>query len=96
MIMTTESWVGIFKLIEEMGELQQVLGKLCQTPNGKHWSGDLNSKLCEELTDVQQALDFFVLVNESCPAINHERYADKRAKYHKWLAKGELRGINDE
>lgn len=94
--MSTERWIGIFKLMEEIGELQQVLGKLCQTPDGKNWSGDLNAKLREELTDVQQAIDFFMLVNEECPAVDNERYVDKRAKYHKWLAKGELRGISDE
>jgi hypothetical protein len=58
-------WPGLSKLVEEMGELQQVLGKLVGT-GGKvnHWDGtNLHDRLKEEIADVQAALAFFVVKN---------------------------------
>lgn len=62
----SNNWNGMSKLIEEMGELQQVLGKLIGS-DGRvdHWSGDLNEKLVEECGDVLAALNFFVSKNLS-------------------------------
>lgn len=62
----SKNWNGMSKLIEEMGELQQVLGKLIGSDgNPNHWSGDLNEKLVEEIGDVYAALNFFVTKNLS-------------------------------
>lgn len=55
-------WPGTSKLLEEMGELQQVLGKLIAVHGGtEHWDGkgDLRDRLVEEIGDVYAALDFF-------------------------------------
>ena len=54
-------WPGTSKLLEEMGELTQVLGKLMGShgqPN--HWDGsDLEVRLTEEIGDLLAALKFF-------------------------------------
>lgn len=57
----SQVWPGACKLIEEMGELQQVLGKLIATAGEtKHWEGkDLKERLIEEMGDVKAALNFF-------------------------------------
>lgn len=53
-------WPGTSKVIEEMGELQQVLGKLIATGGDtQHWDGDLRKRLIEEIADVTAALVFF-------------------------------------
>ncbi len=54
-------WPGVSKVIEEMGELQQVFGKLIGAAGGiNHWDGsNLREKLIEEIADLQAALDFF-------------------------------------
>lgn len=56
----TEVWPGVAKLIEEMGELNQVLGKLIASRGGSdHWDGsDLHDRLIEEMGDVKAALSF--------------------------------------
>lgn len=57
-------WPGVSKLIEEVGELGQVLGKLIAVAGEtKHWSGNLREKLVEEIGDVYAALDFVVYYN---------------------------------
>lgn len=57
-------WPGTSKLLEEMGELQQVLGKLIAVAGStQHWDGDLRPKLIEELGDVSGALAFFMEKN---------------------------------
>jgi NTP pyrophosphatase (non-canonical NTP hydrolase) len=57
-------WPGTSKLLEEMGELQQVLGKLIAVAGStEHWDGDLKPKLIEELGDVSGALAFFMEKN---------------------------------
>jgi NTP pyrophosphatase (non-canonical NTP hydrolase) len=81
-------WPGTSKLLEEMGELQQVLGKLIATAGEtKHWEGkDLKERLIEELADVQGAIRFFQIKNLSNASVEA---IDKRAeeKFHlfrKW------------
>lgn len=62
----SDEWNGLSKLIEELGELQQVCGKIIGSEgNADHWSGDLMSKFVEELGDVYAAMDFFVDQNFS-------------------------------
>jgi hypothetical protein len=57
-------WPGTSKVIEEMGELQQVLGKLIAVAGDtKHWDGDLRKRLIEEIGDLSAALDFFKTQN---------------------------------
>lgn len=61
----SEQWRGIFKLLEEMGELQQVLGKLGPFPDGEHPDGEkhLSLRLCDELADVLAAIRYFIEIN---------------------------------
>ena len=59
-------WPGTSKVLEEMGELTQVLGKLIATGGDRqHWDGDLMPRLIEELGDLVAALTFFGLHNLS-------------------------------
>lgn len=57
----SDEWNGLSKLVEELGELQQVCGKLIGSEGStEHWPGNLKRKFIEEIGDVQAALDFFV------------------------------------
>ena len=80
-------WPGTSKLIEEQGELIQVLGKLMATGGDtKHWSGDLRKMLIEEIGDVKSAIAFFEIQNfpsEDLIAID-DRAADKLALFRRW------------
>jgi len=62
----SEVWPGTSKLLEEQGELIQVLGKLMATGGDtNHWSGDLRKMLIEEVGDVLAAIVFFMEHNLS-------------------------------
>jgi hypothetical protein len=79
---------GMSKLIEEMGELQQVLGKLMG--NGgedSHWDGtNLYERLAEECADLEAALDFFTSKNARMfsPVQYTKRYREKLELFQKW------------
>lgn len=80
-------WPGTSKLIEEQGELLQVLGKLMATggdPN--HWSGDLRAKLVEEIADVAAALAFFQVHNLTVVEMRavNDRVNQKLEIFGKW------------
>lgn len=81
-------WPGTSKLIEETGELQQVLGKLIAVAGAAetHWSGNLREKLVEEIGDVRAALAFFVEENITEREIEfiEQRSFDKLELFRKW------------
>ena len=79
-------WSGTSKLIEEMGELQQVLGKLIATPDANHWDGDLRKMLVEEIGDLSAALDFFKTQNCTLAELLEiaERANEKLALFRRW------------
>lgn len=79
-------WPGTAKLQEEMGELNQVLGKLIASHGEtKHWSGDLKEKLIEEISDVAAAIQFFIEMNmRDCVGPIGERHEMKTALFHQW------------
>lgn len=83
----SDVWPGTSKLIEETGELQQILGKLIASHGDPaHWSGDLRAKLVEEIGDVRAALEFFIETNmlaDEALAIG-ERENQKFVLFHKW------------
>ncbi|MGZ8364784.1 MAG: hypothetical protein ACXWWG_00565 [Nitrospira sp.] len=58
-------WQGLPKLVEEMGELQQVLGKLIPFPEGEHPDGakHLKLRLEEELGHVLAAIEYLIIFN---------------------------------
>ncbi|QWF85929.1 hypothetical protein [Amycolatopsis sp. CA-230715] len=81
-------WPGAGRVIEESGELTQVLGKLIGADGATtHWDGtDLRARLVEEIADVRAALDFFAEVNDLPLDEIDERAARKRATYERWHA----------
>jgi hypothetical protein len=82
-------WPGTSKVIEEMGELQQVLGKLIAVAGDtKHWDGDLRKRLIEEIGDLSAALVFFqrenLTKNETLRVVQRcELKLDLFKKWHK-------------
>ncbi len=83
-------WPGTSKLIEELGELGQVLGKLIAVDGDAehHWSGNLRLKLVDEIADVVAAARFFVSENmtEEETRFIAERIEHKLATFRKWHA----------
>jgi hypothetical protein len=85
----SEVWPGVSKLIEEMGELQQVLGKLIAIAGATvHWSGDLRTMLVEELGDVSAAVRFFATQNLTADELLAvlARSEKKLARFREWQA----------
>lgn len=84
----SEVWPGTSKLLEEMGELQQVLGKLIAVAGStEHWDGDLRPRLIEELGDVSAAIGFFMeqnFVGDEVAIAN--RIVAKLLLFRKWHA----------
>lgn len=81
-------WPGVSKLIEEMGELGQVLGKLMATSGeAEHWDGsDLRQRLVEEVADVKAAITFVAsrnLTKAEVAAID-KRAVEKFAVFTRW------------
>jgi|GEM_PF-1915697 len=82
-------WPGVSKLLEEQGELIQVLGKLMATGGDTdHWSGDLRKMLVEEMGDVCAALAFVQCENLSVDEVRlvAERAEKKLALFNQWHA----------
>ncbi len=78
-------WPGTSKLIEEMGELHQVLGKLIGSEGSlNHWSGDLKQMMIEEMGDVLAAIHFFSTENELSLSAIAARRDDKLATFREW------------
>lgn len=89
--MATEVWKGVYKLQEEMGELQQALGKLCVYTSGKHPDGkDWRKQLIEELADVEAAITYFrnINLNDEERRIILARCCQKVAKFQEWGLSG--------
>lgn len=84
----SEVWPGTSKLLEEMGELQQVLGKLIAVAGStEHWDGDLRPRLIEELGDVSAAIGFFMEQNfVGDEAAIADRIVAKLLLFRKWHA----------
>lgn len=63
----SDVWPGTSKVLEEMGELQQVLGKLIGNHGDQiHYDGsDIRKRLIEEIGDLLAAIHFFRAKNLS-------------------------------
>lgn len=77
---------GLSKLAEEMGELQQVLGKLIATGGeAAHWDGtDLAVRAKEELADVMAAVEFFAETNGLDDTEFYSRVERKFNQFQAW------------
>jgi NTP pyrophosphatase (non-canonical NTP hydrolase) len=88
----SSKWPGTAKLLEEMGELAQVLGKIIGNGGDpRYWDGtDLRAKLIEELADVQATLLFFRDSNLTPgeEGVMNGRVAYKLEKFEEWHEKG--------
>jgi hypothetical protein len=76
-------------VIEETGELLQVIGKLIAVGGAtEHWDGDLRKKLVEEAADVAAAVAFFVHENFTADELRaySERMDVKLARFRAWHA----------
>jgi len=82
----SQVWPGVSKLIEEMGEVGQVLGKLIGTGGRTdHWDGtNLRDRLHEELSDLLAAVRFFITVNGFNASVIENRAREKEAQFWKW------------
>lgn len=80
----TARWIGIYKLTEEMGELNQVLGKIGPFPDGEHPDGGppLAQRAAEEMADVEAAIQYFREQNNLDPL--PERRAHKLQLFRQW------------
>lgn len=86
----SEVWPGVSKLIEEMGELTQVLGKLIATHGAaEHWDGtDLGDRLYDEVGDVLAAVAFFGSANRLDQGRIKERVDRKLEAFADWHLAG--------
>ena len=87
-----ECWPGASKLIEEAGEVLQVIGKLMGSRGDtKHWtSEDLAADLVEELADLSAAIEFFAGVNGLDVDAITRRTSKKVLLYEKWHREQEV------
>lgn len=95
----SDIWPGLAKLMEEMGELQQVLGKVmaCSGTDAIYWDGSsLVPQLIEEMGDVRAAMIFFCEVNGISKALVHERADKKLEKFRYWHEHSRERGLTSE
>ena len=84
----TMAAAGVAKLIEECGELQQVLGKkLAMWDQDEHWDGtNLRTRMVEEMGDVLAAIRFVADQFGLSWADVLARDAHKRALFETWHA----------
>lgn len=88
----SQVWPGTSKLLEEMGELQQVIGKLIAIHGQtNHWSGDLRKRMIEEAADVLAALRFFTSENLTSRELLQisKRADEKETLFFKWHSEGD-------
>ena len=80
------TWPGISKLVEELGEVAQVAGKLIATGGrAEHWDGtDLRVRLEDELADLQAAIAFVVRQNQMDSGRMAERRDAKLRLFSDW------------
>lgn len=88
----SDVWDGASKVVEEMGELLQVFGKLigCGGSN-EYWGGlNLRDKLVEELGDLRAAIRYFEdrnLTAEEVTSIDNRSYM-KLYRFEDWANNG--------
>lgn len=88
------TWKGIWKLIEEAGEVIQVAGKLGPFPNGAHpdGKGDMVERLEDEMGDLAAALQYVAEENNLSAERITARAMKKLAQFREWGLTGVRRG----
>lgn len=84
-----DCWPGLAKLVEECGEVLQVVGKLMMTHGDQfHWSGDMRECLLEEVADLEAAVVFFMRHNPTDEERREmvRRITTKVNKFEEWHA----------
>lgn len=87
----TDLHPGFAKIVEESGELLEVIGKILVIGGSTiHWTGDLRKALHSEMADVSAALDFYVAQPENMSTDERQlffkRKMTKLAKFENWQA----------
>jgi NTP pyrophosphatase (non-canonical NTP hydrolase) len=79
-------WPGLSKLVEECGEVVQVVGKLLGTGGEtKHWNvPDLKRALEEEIADVMAACSFVIEECQLDAGFVYTRYQMKKERFKEW------------
>jgi len=79
-------WPGLAKLVEELGEVGQVCGKLMMTGGEpEHWDGsDLHECMALELGDVLAAAEFLLTHNPLDRALVEAQFEKKLALFKRW------------
>ena len=87
----SDIWPGLAKLVEEMGELQELLGKVMAsagpagTASATYWDGtNLRPRLIEEMGDVRAAIAFFAEANGFRSQDINDRADTKLGKFYYW------------
>lgn len=85
------NYPGLFKVVEETAELNEVIGKMLVRPNGDHYvevKGErvLNDDLHDELADVLAITEYLI---KSSPLLDEDRIVsrahEKLSKYARWV-----------
>lgn len=72
---------GLSKVIEESGELVDVLGKMVSVGGCfDHWSGNLRAPLRNELADVSAAIDFYVAQPQNMSDTERAEFFDRKMR----------------
>lgn len=81
---------GLTKLVEESGELLQVIGKIMAAGHdGTHWDGNnLRIELEKELADLKAAILFYEKENEVSRDRIYNRMIMKYNLFQKWHTEG--------
>lgn len=81
-----ERWKGIFKLIEECGEVSQIAGKLGPFPVQDHPDGlgSLRTRLENELADLSAAAAYVIQSEDLDGFRISQRAATKLAQFQTW------------
>lgn len=87
----TEQWRGLFKVVEECGELLQVLGKLGPFPSGEHpdGKGHLKPRIEDEIADLAAATSYFGETN----GLDLERARGRARRKHEQFREWGLTGV---
>lgn len=81
-----EQWKGIFKVVEEAGELLTVLGKMGAFPSGEHpdGKGNLVMRAMDEIADLNAAQSYFVQKNGLDAIYLEHRTQSKFKQFLQW------------